>query len=210
MALQFSVKLCRERAFGFCLLWKKAGKRTNCINSCSLAYLSHFLTMTSILSRETRKEEDADYVWGLHPPSWCLSGYRRSVPPATDLFSPRGRQRWTTPAGCQPELCCPAPAWGAMPRAALTSGFLGSSSPLCWGLWEMHHWRSLLPDPLPTLVLLLFCFPRTTWRNVCLSQLATHTHCGFCCRGLPSFAELLTMYFRPDLKTLTKQAKRKN
>lgn len=29
----------------------------------------------------------------------------------------------------------------------------------------------------------------------------THTHCGFCCRGLPSFPELLTMYFRPDLKT---------
>lgn len=52
----------RKSLMGFSLLRKKCDKVMNYINSCSLAYFSYFLTMTIILSKETRKERDIRYM----------------------------------------------------------------------------------------------------------------------------------------------------
>lgn len=105
-------------------------------------------------------------------PFWCLSGYRRDVPPATGLGED-GRCGHHSRVAQQSYAARLLPG-GSMLRAVLTFGFLGSSS-LCWGLWEMLHCRSLLPDPSPTLLLLLLCcFPSTTWRNVFPNS--PHTH----------------------------------
>lgn len=192
-------KTVQRKSFGFCLLWKKCVKRTNYINSCSLAYLSHFLTMTSILSKETRKERDMESKDCNPFPGVFLATGEMSSMPWSFLCQDgrRGQHHLVARQGSAAQLL----PGGTLLRAALTFGFLGSSSPLCWGLWEMQYLRSLLPDPSPTLFLLLFWFPGTTWRNVCLAWLATHTHCGFCCRGLPAVPQLWTTYARPDLKT---------
>lgn len=210
MALQFSVKLCRERAFGFCLLWKKAGKRTNCINSCSLAYLSHFLTMTSILSRETRKERGTDYVWGLHPPFlvsfWlqekCTARHGPLLSKRTAEVDNAGRlpARTLLPSSC---LRCRAEGstrfWLSWLQFSSVLGPLGNAPLKIAPPWSFAY---------TGFVVVLFSKDDM---EKCLSFTTHHTHTlWLLLQTFAFFSRAANYVFQTWFKDLTKQAKRKN
>lgn len=163
----------------------------NYINSCSLAYLSNFLTMTSILSKETRKERDLKYICNPFLVSVWIQ--KDLLLPATGLLSLRGQQTWT-PSGHQPELCCPAPA-GRYSAQGSTHFWL---SWLCAGALGNAPLK-IAPPWSFTYIVFVVLFSKH-YMEKCLCFITCHIR-GFCCRGLPSFPELQTMYSRPDLKT---------
>lgn len=155
MALPFSAEQnwAHKKALAFAFCENKKGLREQ-INSCSFAHLSHFLTLTNILSKETRKRETRNMSQdcsplpaSLLPRKGCTGGQLR-------VAAGQG------PAQLLPGAPCPGQ------RSPLASS---APHPLSSGALDMHRLRSLLPDPSWSLLPLFFCFPSTTGWNVRLS-----------------------------------------